>query len=257
MKLTLLALSALIALPLFCAPVDDWTTTDSGLQYKITQKGRGVQPQAGDGVKVHYKGTLENGVEFDNSFKRNQPIAFELGAGRVIAGWDEGIALLHQGDKAIFRIPPELGYGARAVGPIPANATLTFEVELVDVLRPVPYDTANKVAVTTDSGLKFFLIEKGSGRQAVAGDNATVHYTGYLPDGSIFDSSIPRDQVFKFAIGMGQVIAGWDEGVAMMHVGDKARLEIPYQLAYGEKGIEGIIPPKATLIFDVELIALD
>lgn len=181
----------------------------------------------GDGVKVHYIGTLEDGTEFDNSYSRNKPIAFELGAGRVIRGWDEGIALMHVGDKATFRIPAELGYGDRAVGPIPANATLLFDVELVDVLRPVPYDTTHKVLVTTESGLKFYLIEKGPGRQAVAGDRATVHYTGYLPDGSIFDSSITRDQVFKFVIGMGKVIPGWDEGVALMHVGDKARLEIP------------------------------
>ncbi|MHA7057878.1 peptidylprolyl isomerase [Aquimarina sp. M1] len=108
--------------------------TDSGLRYKIIQKGDGAQAEKGKTVSVHYKGSLTDGTVFDSSFKRNQPIDFSLGMGQVIAGWDQGIALLQVGDKARFVIPPSLGYGEHgAGGVIPPNATLIFDVELVAV----------------------------------------------------------------------------------------------------------------------------
>lgn len=108
--------------------------TDSGLRYKVIQKGDGVKAEKGKTVSVHYKGSLTDGTVFDSSYKRNQPIDFPLGMGQVISGWDEGIALLQTGDKARFVIPPYLGYGERgAGGVIPPNATLIFDVELVEV----------------------------------------------------------------------------------------------------------------------------
>lgn len=112
---------------------ENMITTESGLQYVILEEGTGANPQTGNTVSVHYTGTLEDGTKFDSSHDRNQPIEFPLGQGFVIAGWDEGIALLNKGAKAKLVIPPELGYGMQGVpGVIPANATLTFEVELVD-----------------------------------------------------------------------------------------------------------------------------
>jgi FKBP-type peptidyl-prolyl cis-trans isomerase len=108
--------------------------TGSGLRYKIIQKGDGKKAEKGKKVSVHYKGALENGQEFDSSYKRKQPIEFPLGQGHVIEGWDEGIALLQVGDKARFVIPSHLGYGSRgAGGVIPPDATLIFDVELMDV----------------------------------------------------------------------------------------------------------------------------
>lgn len=108
--------------------------TESGLRYKIIQKGNGKKAEKGKTVSVHYKGTLENGQEFDSSYKRREPIDFPLGKGHVIQGWDEGIALLSVGDKARFVIPSDLGYGSRgAGGVIPPDATLIFDVELMDV----------------------------------------------------------------------------------------------------------------------------
>ncbi|EIJ39149.1 peptidylprolyl isomerase [Galbibacter orientalis] len=108
--------------------------TESGLRYKMIQKGNGVKAEKGKTVSVHYKGQLENGQVFDSSYQRNQPIDFTLGAGQVISGWDEGISLLQVGDKARFVIPAHLGYGSRgAGGVIPPNATLIFDVELVNV----------------------------------------------------------------------------------------------------------------------------
>lgn len=108
--------------------------TESGLRYKMIQKGSGKQAEKGKTVSVHYSGSLENGQVFDSSYKRKQPIDFPLGMGHVIEGWDEGIALLQVGDKARFVIPSHLGYGERgAGGVIPPGATLIFDVELMDV----------------------------------------------------------------------------------------------------------------------------
>lgn len=108
--------------------------TESGLRYKFINKGSGKKAQKGSKVSVHYAGSLTNGTEFDNSFKRKKPIEFQLGVGQVIEGWDEGIAMLQEGDKARFVIPSYLGYGAQgAGGVIPPNATLIFDVELMQV----------------------------------------------------------------------------------------------------------------------------
>ena len=108
--------------------------TSSGLAYKIIKKGTGAKAEVGKPVSVHYTGKLSNGTKFDSSYDRNQPIEFELGRGRVIKGWDEGISLLNVGSKATFIIPPDLAYGARgAGGVIPPNATLIFDVELVEI----------------------------------------------------------------------------------------------------------------------------
>ncbi len=108
--------------------------TESGLRYKIINKGSGAKPTKGDTVAVHYKGMFADGGEFDNSYKRGNPIEFPVGTGQVIGGWDEGIQLLQVGDKARFVIPPSLAYGSRgAGGVIPPNATLVFDVELMKV----------------------------------------------------------------------------------------------------------------------------
>jgi len=108
--------------------------------------------------------------------------------------------------------------------------------------------------ITTASGLQYEMIKEGDGAQAKAGDNVSVHYTGTLVDGSKFDSSRDRNEPFQFRLGVGQVIPGWDEGVALLKEGGQARLSIPSGLGYGDRGIPGVIPAKATLIFDVELL---
>ena len=106
----------------------------------------------------------------------------------------------------------------------------------------------------TESGLRYQLLQKGSGAQAVKGATVSVHYKGQLADGTVFDSSYKRKEPIEFALGTGQVIAGWDEGVALLSIGDKARFVIPSHLGYGAQGAGGVIPPNANLIFDVELV---
>ena len=106
----------------------------------------------------------------------------------------------------------------------------------------------------TESGLRYQIIQKGSGKQAEKGKKVSVHYQGALENGQVFDSSYKRKQPIDFTLGVGQVIEGWDEGIALLQVGDKARFVIPSYLGYGSRGAGGVIPPDATLVFDVELM---
>ncbi|WP_026915349.1 peptidylprolyl isomerase [Christiangramia portivictoriae] len=107
---------------------------------------------------------------------------------------------------------------------------------------------------STESGLRYQIIQKGDGVQAEKGKNVSVHYKGQLADGTVFDSSYKRNQPLEFPVGVGHVIPGWDEGIQLLQVGDKARMVIPSDLAYGARGAGGVIPPNAVLIFDVELM---
>jgi FKBP-type peptidyl-prolyl cis-trans isomerase len=108
--------------------------------------------------------------------------------------------------------------------------------------------------VTTKSGLKYWDLKKGTGAEAKAGQMVKVHYTGWLTNGKKFDSSVDRGEPFEFHLGGGEVIKGWDEGVAGMKVGGKRQLQIPPDLGYGASGAGGVIPPNSTLVFDVELL---
>ncbi len=241
---------------------EDVLKTESGLQYIMIEEGTGDYPTVGSLVQVHYAGTLEDGTEFDSSYGRGEPISFPLGLNRVIPGWDEGIALLKVGGKAKLIIPPDLAYGEPGAGGgvIPPNATLIFDVELLG-FQPGPPEAPTEVAeadyTTTESGLLYYDFEAGSGDSPAEGERITVKYSGWLEDGTLFDSSLLHDRPFEFAIGTGQVIPGWDEGMASMKVGGKRQLVIPSDLAYGEQGAgDGAIPPDATLIFEVELLEI-
>jgi FKBP-type peptidyl-prolyl cis-trans isomerase len=107
------------------------------------------------------------------------------------------------------------------------------------------------------SGLQIEKITEGTGPSPKTGDKVTVHYTGWLTNGTKFDSSVDRGQPFVFTLGIGQVIKGWDQGVAQMRVGDKVKLTLPPELGYGARGAGGVIPPNATLVFEVELLKVN
>ena len=111
--------------------------------------------------------------------------------------------------------------------------------------------------VLLKSGLKYVDVAKGEGPAAVSGKNVTVHYTGTFPNGKKFDSSLDRNEPFTFLLGAGQVIKGWDEGVAGMRIGGKRRLVIPSELGYGKRGAGSVIPPNAELFFEVELLGVE
>ncbi|HAP01209.1 MAG TPA: peptidylprolyl isomerase [Bacteroidetes bacterium] len=242
--------------------------TADGLYYVITQQGTGPMPMVGRKVKVNYTGKLLNGNIFDSSLNPGRtPFEFPLGQNKVIHGWDEGVALLPVGTKATLLIPSALGYGDHGMGAsIPANAVLIFDIEVlgVDDKPQVSnedeiknYIKANNLnAQRTASGLYYIVDQQGSGAKPQAGKVVTVNYTGKLLDGTIFDSSLnPGREPFTFTLGVGQVISGWDEGIALFNVGGKGTLIIPSNLGYGEQGAGGSIPPNAVLIFEIEVVA--
>lgn len=233
-------------------------TTDSGLQFIEIEPGDGDKPEVGDIVEVHYTGKLLDGTQFDSSVG-SQPFGFQLGAGQVIAGWDEGLAMLNEGGKAVLIIPPGLGYGDRAADSIPANSTLMFDVQLVRNFGPpptAPTEVSEDEYTETDTGLTYFDFEVGEGETPESDQTVRVHYTGWLMDGTKFDSSLDRRDPISFALGQGQVIPGWDEGISTMQVGGKRQLVVPPDLAYGDTGYGSVIPPESTLIFEVELVGI-
>ena len=231
-------------------------STSSGLSYVLNELGSGEAVDSGKVVTVHYTGFLTDSTQFDSSKDRNDPFTFKVGGGMVISGWDEGLSYLRVGDKATFTIPPSIGYGSQAQGIIPANSTLIFDVDVLSVKDGAkPFDVKGMDTTLFPSGLKMIkLVENIDSIQPNRGQMVSVDYSGYLMDGTLFDSSVDRGKPIEFPVGNGSVIKGWDEAILKMHKGDKARLIIPASLAYGERGAGRVIPPNATLIFDVVLM---
>ena len=208
--------------------------------------GEGDEVKAGAWVSVLYAGCLEDGTKFDSSLDRGEPIEFPLGGGMVIPGWEQGIRGMRVGGKRKLVIPPELAYGEDGAGDvIPPNAVLVFDVEVVGT-RSNQYPE--------EGDLEIEELEAGTGAEAVPGDTVSVHYTGWLEDGTKFDSSLDRGEPIEFPLGVGYVIPGWDQGLVGMKEGGRRRLTIPSHLAYGANGAGGVIPPFATLVFEVNLI---
>ncbi len=251
--------------------------TNSGLYYSIETKGMGNTPEHGDKVTVHYRGTIMDGGDFDSSYERNAPFTLTFGKGQVIKGWEEGLNYFPAGSKGTLYIPSTLGYGERGIGNlIPPHSTLVFEIEVLkvqsekefekekkelaekaekeDIEKIEKYIADNKLkAKQTESGLYYIIEKKGKGAQAESGKTVSVHYKGTLLDGTKFDSSYDRDEPIEFKLDQGQVIKGWDEGIALLKVGAKGKLLIPSKLAYGSRSA-GTIPPYSVLIFDIELM---
>lgn len=235
---------------------EDYFDTDEGLRYAVLQVGDGDMPVEGGGVTFHFSGWVEDGTAIGDSYSFGQPFVMTLGRDEVMAGWDLALAQMQVGEKTQFIIPPELALGEEGSPPvIPENATLIFEIELLEVSDPPPPPTGVDESdyITTDSGLKVAILEAGDGPAPEAGQTVVVEYRGWLEDGFSFDNSYDRGQPFEFTLGEPGVIEGWQEGIALLNVGDKAQFVIPPELGYGASG-SGTIPPGATLIFEVELL---
>jgi peptidylprolyl isomerase len=138
---------------------------------------------------------------------------------------------------------------------LPNAAPLVAQANLLT--QPEASAMTEENVITTDSGLQYVEVLEGTGALPTAGQTVVVHYTGTLEDGTKFDSSRDRGQPFKFPLGAGRVIKGWDEGIATMKIGGQRKLIIPSELGYGSRGAGGVIPPNATLIFDVELLGVE
>lgn len=179
--------------------------------------------------------------------------------GKVIEGQDV-VDAIAQGDVIETLEIVRVGEAAEQFKAIEAFRTFEGSREaLIAEARAEKAAELDKYATgfeTTESGLRYQIIQKGSGAKAEKGKTVSVHYKGSLTDGTVFDSSYTRNSPIDFALGMGQVIAGWDEGVSLLSVGDKARFVIPSELGYGSRGAGGVIPADAVLIFDVELMAV-
>lgn len=237
---------------------DQFTTTDSGLQYYDFVVGEGDTPENGDLASIEFSAWVKDGSFLGSSADQGQPLTFTIGNGDLLPGWEEGVASMQAGGKRQLVLPPALAFGEEGQGRIPANATLIIEVELVSFRKPPTLtQLEDSEYTTTDSGLKYHDFTVGDGEIPQTGQTVVVQYTGWLEDGTKFDSSLDHGQPFSFVLGTEQVIPGWDEGVATMHVGGHRQLLVPPDLGYGESGYSGLIPPNATLIFDIELLSIE
>ena len=239
---------------------DKLVKTASGLQYYDLAKGDGAT--AGKNYTVSTGFILwiktDSGYDYVTSSEDMPPISFKIGGGdKVFPGWEEGATDMKVGGKRLLVIPPDLGMGAQGSGDvIPPNATLVMEITLLSSHEPaVATKVDPKDYTTTKSGLKYVDLKPGAGAPPAVGQTVVVNYTGWLVDGTQFDSSLESGQPFSFQVGKSQVIPGWDEGVAGMQVGGKRQLVIPPELGYGASA-QGPIPANSTLIFEVELLSI-
>ena len=177
--------------------------------------------------------------------------------GSVVEGQDI-VDAIAQGDELTALEIIKVGAEAEAFNAVEAFRTFEGSREKREAeAKAAQKEMLDKVAAGYDetaSGLRYQILQKGEGKKATKGAGVSVHYKGQLLDGTVFDSSYKRKQPIDFNVGVGQVISGWDEGIQLLQVGDKARFVIPSNLAYGSAGAGGVIPPDATLIFDVELM---
>ncbi len=269
--LSIFSLVLLITL-ISCSKKNEVVTLDSGLKYFDDSLGTGREVMQDELVTIHFSGwfitdtsnlfsdwtndELRNTTMIGNSKLRNQPVRFVVGTNSFISGADEGCVGMKIGGSRTIIIPANLAYGEEGIGPIPPNSDLKLVIELIDVKERIVvemWDVDSTKLRTTESGLQYSIITEGEGEKADSGNVVTVHYSGFLADGTKFDSSVERDDPFSFLLGMGQVIPGWEEGLKLMKKDGKARLVIPPELGYGGLSV-GAIPANSTLIFDVELV---
>lgn len=273
MKKILMAAAILcLVLIINCSKKNEVVTLESGLQFLDDSLGTGREAKENDLCTIHFAGWIvndtsklfsdwradQNKMQFSigDSKLRNQPLKFVIGTNSFIKGSDEGIYGMKIGGKRTIVIPSKLAYGEAGIGPVPPNTDLKVVVELVDVKDRVVvemWDVPESLIKETLSGLKYAIVVEGEGANADSGKVVTVNYSGFLLDGTKFDSSVERDEPFSLILGMKQVIPGWEEGLKFMKKGSKVRLIVPPQLGYGATEV-GKIPANSTLIFDVEMI---
>ncbi len=247
-------------------------TLKDGLKYKDDVVGTGKAATMGELVSVHFQGWIVKDssdlfsdwtknpdmkkLSIGDSRLHNRPIKYVLGKRSFINGVDEGIVGMKEGGTRTMIIPADLAYGKRGIGPIPPNSKLKITIELLSVkdqIKVTPWQVDSTKYEKTKNGLKYYILEQGTGNKIKPGDTVTVHYSGFLLNGREFDSSVERDQPFTFVAGKGQVIPGWDEGIQLLKKGGKAKFIIPPGLAYGSRNM-GTIPPNSTLVFDVQVL---
>jgi len=260
---------------------------ESGLYFVEQKKGVGRLPKEGDMLQLHFSVSLINGMQLFSSFEQ-APIDVEFGKPFDTKGFDEALSYLRKGSKAQIIVPSKLAFDSLGRSQmIPPYTTLIYEIELLKIrdLSEVQAERAAKAKAEElakeqakfgeaarigkylrdnniqkeplSSGLFYLETEVGTGAQAVEGKKVKVHYTLYNIEGRKLQSSKDMDRPFEFVLGRGEVIRGWEEGLALMKAGGKARLIVPSELAYGASQRGEDIPPYSPLIFDVELLEVN
>lgn len=238
------ALASVAILPLMVAQTGE-SPAAKAITVTTSAPGKGDHPASGDVVTVAYTLKLKDKPAVIDTSVGSAPFAFKLGSKMVIPGFEEGIKQMKVGGKANVLIPPQFGYGTDDHGPIPGNSTLSFDIELLRVDKK-----------SAKPKLAFNTLQKGAGTKVKQGDTVEIHYTGKFINDFKFDSSRDRSKPFSFVAGSGHVVAGFDQAVIGMQVGEIKQVTIPYQLGYGERGSGEVIPPFSTLIFEIELLKI-
>lgn len=241
------------------------SVASDGVRYRDLREGTGNAVKQGDTVRVKYKGWLTDGSVFD----AQEFMEFRLD--QVIDGWAEGMLGMRMGGTRKLVVAPEKGYGTQVKTGIPSNSTLIFEITLISIAPPgkggpasrtprmVPDKLSDGTAPGDDDpklievrpGLKYRDLKEGNGTRVPEGATITIDYTGWLMNGTSFDSSLPRSSPSTFALG--GLIAGWQMGIPGMMPGGVRKLVIAPELGYGSIR-KGDIPPGSTLVFEIELI---
>lgn len=250
-----IAIIAIIFLSVSIASAQ-FTTTASGLKYKIEEPGNDKHPQKGCRVWLEYTGWLDNDTIFAST-EETGCIDIWLGQGQVIKGWEEALPMIGEGGKMSLTVPPHLGYGNKEYAGIPENSTLHFEIKTiqVDIFEAIkPLNTNGITASKLKNGIVYYAVQNGHGQPAKKGDNVYIRYTGWLPDGSIYSSNIHSRDAVRFTAGCGETFEGMDTALLLIPEGGKYRFTIPWDLAFGEEGYGNRIPPKADITLDIEMV---
>ena len=234
--------------------------TDTGVYYRDLVQGTGAAAIGCERLNVDYTGWLADGTQFGTSVGVVPGgFNFQLGDGTVIQGWEDGLPGVKAGGTRQLVIPSDLAYGHLKRGNIPPDSNLVFSIVVHSATGAVPIEQTTFAAslnvnlsasVKTAHGVYLRDTAAGTGAVAATGQTLKVDYTGWLADGTRFDASQDHGSSFSFMLGKGQVIPGWDEGLAGVAVGATRQLVIPSSLAYGCYG-PGIVPANATLVFSV------
>lgn len=263
---------------------------DSGLEYKIVKDAPGdKKPAIGDILEMHIKFKVDDSLLADSrADNNNQPVQIMLQPSPIKGDWTNGLPYLTEGDSAVFRMSVDSlknSLQGQMLPPFMENKkTLTYEIVLVSVksqqefqeeqdklaeaqneiddkLMQEYFQTNNLTPSKTSSGVYYIMMKEGSGKTAEPGQRVTVNYSGWTLDGNMFDSNTDPSkghvEPFTFTLGRGEVIPGWDEGVALLKKGGKAKLFIPSSLAYGPMGRKPQIPENAILMFEVEVLKIE
>ena len=229
----------------------------TGLYYSyITKNPNGVQAKVGDEVSIYYSLYKMSGVRFDSTERlKNKPFSYIFGIQSLIPGMDEAVLAMRSGERVMLLMNHFLAFGSQSNDILPAYSAIRADLEIVKVrtedMQIDDYITDKKLTLTekTASGLRFIQTASTTNAQVKAGDIVTVKYTGKLLSDKQFDTG-----EIQVRVGSGNVIKGFEEGIAKMKIGEKAMLVFPSSLGYGTQGSGNTIPPYAPLLFEVEVV---